>query len=139
MKKLVSFFFILLWVLVAQAQYSNELTIEKVLKTDTTNSGQKIYFPQSENNEVSILRITIPPGKSTGWHTHEFPVFAYVEEGELTVELENNKSLTFQKNSSFSEVINTLHNGINKGTENIILIAFFMGEKGKPLSIHKQN
>jgi hypothetical protein len=33
-------------------------------------------------------------------------------------------------------VLNTLHNGVNNGKEDVILIAFFMGEKGKPLSEH---
>ena len=65
-----------------------------------------------------------------------FPVFAYMLQGTLTVEVENHKMLQFPANTSFSEVINTLHNGINNGKEDVILIAFFMGEKGKPLSVH---
>jgi len=44
--------------------------------------------------------------------------------------------LQFPVNSSFSEVINTLHNGVNNGNEDVVLIAFFMGEKDKPLSVH---
>jgi len=80
--------------------------------------------------------VILPPGKSTGWHKHVFPVFAYVLQGTLTVEIENTKALQFPANSSFSEVINTLHNGVNNGKEDVILIAFFMGEKGKPLSVH---
>jgi hypothetical protein len=35
-------------------------------------------------------------------------------------------------------VQNTFHNGINKGSGNVVLIAFYMGEKGKPLSIQKE-
>ena len=121
-----------------KSQYNQGIKIEQLLKTDTTTTGQKIIYPFSENDEVTILRITIEPGQSTGWHKHEIPVFAYVLKGNLTVELEDNKTIVYQQNSSFSEVINTLHNVINKGNENIILIAFFMGEKGKALSKHKE-
>jgi len=120
-----------------KSQYNNDVKIETILKTDTTSIGQKIVYPTFQNNEVSVLKITIPSGKSTGWHIHNFPVFAYILKGELTIELENNKTILFAENSSFSEVINTLHNGKNNGNEDVILIAFFMGEKGKPLSIHK--
>ena len=120
-----------------KSQYNNDVKIETILKTDTTSIGQKIVYPTFQNNEVSVLKIIIPSGKSTGWHIHNFPVFAYILKGELTIELENNKTILFAENSSFSEVINTLHNGKNNGNEDVILIAFFMGEKGKPLSIHK--
>ncbi len=120
------------------AQYNKDVVVEPLLKTDTTSIGQKISYPHVQDAEVTILKVTIPPGKSTGWHKHEFPVFAYVLKGTLTVELENGKIIQLPGNSSFSEVIDTFHNGINKGTENVVLIAFYMGEKGKPLSIHKE-
>ncbi len=120
----------------AKSQYNNGVVLEAVLKTDTTSIGQKIVYPTFANDEVSIIKVTLPPGKSTGWHKHFFPVFAYVLKGTLTVEVENKKTLQFPINSSFSEVINTLHNGVNNGNEDVVLIAFFMGEKDKPLSVH---
>jgi len=119
-----------------KSQYNKDIIIEPILKTDTTSIGQKIKYPNFQENEVTILKITIQPGKSTGWHKHEFPVFAYILNGNLTVEIENNKAMQFVENSSFSEVIDTLHNGTNNGKEDVVLIAFFMGEKGKPLSVH---
>ncbi|MDO9633554.1 MAG: cupin domain-containing protein [Paludibacter sp.] len=122
----------------AGAQYKNEIVIEQVLKTDTTTIGQKIVYPQVQNAEVTMSKITIPPGKSTGWHKHAYPVFAYVLNGELTVELENNKSVQFGENASIAEVMETYHNGINRGTEDVVLIAIYLGEKGKGLSTRKE-
>jgi len=136
MKKFIILLSILCVCHTAKSQYNKDVVLEPVLKTDTTSIGQKIVYPSFQNDEVSIVKVTIPSGKSTGWHKHNFPVFAYVLQGTLTVEIENRKSLQFQQNSSFSEVINTLHNGINNGKEDVILIAFFMGEKDKPLSVH---
>ena len=136
MKKTILLLSVLCFCFIANAQYNKGVILEPVLKTDTTSIGQKIVYPKFANDEVSIVKVTIPPGKSTGWHKHNFPVFAYVLQGILTVEFENRKSLQFTQNSSFSEVIDTLHNGINNGKEDVILIAFFMGEKGKPLSLH---
>lgn len=120
------------------AQYKNEIVIEQVLKTGTTTIGQKIVYPQVQNAEVTMSKIIIPAGKSTGWHKHGYPVFAYVLKGILTVELENNKSVQFGENSSISEVINSFHNGINNGKEDVVLIAIYLGEKGKSLSTRKE-
>jgi quercetin dioxygenase-like cupin family protein len=118
------------------AQYNSGIKLEPLLKTDTTSIGQKIQYPTFDNVEVSIYRITIPAGKSTGWHFHTFPVFAYIEKGTLTVEIKNRKKLTFIQGQSFPEVINIQHNGINNGKEDVVLFAVFLGEKGKPLSEH---
>jgi len=135
--KRISFIIILICIcLTAKSQYNKGVVLETVLKTDTTSIGQKIVYPTFASDEVSIVKVTLPPGKSTGWHKHFFPVFAYVLKGTLTVEVENKKALEFPVNSSFSEVINTLHNGVNNGNEDVVLIAFFMGEKDKPLSVH---
>ena len=136
MKRLKFIFLVLLICFGANAQYNKGAVLEPVLKTDTTSIGQKIVYPNFANDEVSIVKVTVPPGKSTGWHKHVFPVFAYVLQGTLTVEVENRKAMQFPANSSFSEVLNTLHNGVNNGKEDVVLIAFFMGEKGKPLSEH---
>ena len=118
------------------AQYNSGVRMEPILKTDTTSIGQKIQYPTFENAEVSIYRITISSGTSTGWHFHTFPVFAYVEKGILTVEVKDRKTLTFTQGQSFSEVINVLHNGTNNGKEDVVLFAVFLGEKGKVLSEH---
>ena len=136
MKRLEFTLLVLFICFCANAQYSKDVVLEPLLKTDTTSIGQKIVYPNFANDEVSIVKVTLPPGKSTGWHKHAFPVFAYIMQGTLTVEIENRNTLQFSANSSFSEVINTLHNGINNGTGDVVLIAFFLGEKGKPLSVH---
>jgi quercetin dioxygenase-like cupin family protein len=136
MKKRTFFLFILLTLgMQVQAQYNSDLKIETILKTDTTSFGQKISYPVSMQEEVTMLKITIPPGKSTGWHEHNIPVFAYVLKGTLTVEFENQKTLKFSENSSFSEVIDTVHRGINREQGDLVLFAIYLGIKGKPLSI----
>jgi len=136
MKRLEFTFLILFLCFGVNAQYNKGVVLETILKTDTTSIGQKLVYPDFANDEVSIIKVILPPGKSTGWHKHVFPVFAYVLQGVLTVEIEHTKALQFPANTSFSEVLNTLHNGVNNGKEDVILIAFFMGEKGKPLSVH---
>lgn len=134
-----TFFLIVTFALLSfclNAQYNAGVILESMLKTDTTSIGQKIHYPDFANDEVSIMKVTLPSGATTGWHKHSFPVFAVVLKGTLTIELEGGKTKTFAENSTFAEVIDTPHNGKNEGKDTVVLIAFFMGEKGKPLSEH---
>jgi quercetin dioxygenase-like cupin family protein len=119
------------------AQYQAGVKVEKLLQTDTTVIGQKIAYPHFPNDEVTICKVTIPPGQQTGWHKHEIPVFAYMLQGTLTVKVENGKTYTYIANSTISEVFNTFHNGFNTGKEDVVLIAFYMGGKDVPLSVKK--
>jgi len=122
-----------------QVQYNNDILIEQILKTDTTSLGQTINYPSFQQNEVTMLKITIPPGKTTGWHKHGIPVFAYVMKGTLTVEFENNKIMTFHENSSFAEVVKIAHKGVNLEKEDLVLLAIYLGEKGKALSVKRED
>jgi len=124
--------------MVVNGQRNISLIVEKLLVADTTSLGQKIVYPKSGQAEVTVQRITFPPGASTGWHKHEIPVFSYIIQGELTVETEDHKVLHFKENTSFSESTNTFHNGINMGEEDLIVIAMYIGGKGEQLAIHKQ-
>ena len=129
MKKIGLTTIVIFLCLIGKSQYNREIKIETLLKTDTTSIGQRILYPNFKDDEVTISKVTIPPGRSTGWHKHEIPVFAYVLQGTLTVEVENHKTLQFSENSSFAEVINTFHNGTNRGKEDVVLIAFYLGGK----------
>ena len=83
MKKNLLFIILVCVCLFANAQYNSGIKMEQLLKTDTTSIGKKIQYPTFANTEVSIYKITIPAGTSTGWHYHTFPVFAYVEKAHL--------------------------------------------------------
>ncbi len=123
----------------AYGQYPEHVIVEPLLKTDSTSTGQKIKYPKVENAEVSMLKITLKPGSSTGWHKHDIPLFAYVLQGVLTVETEEGKLFQFEAGSAMSEVIGHFHRGINRGKEDLVLIAIYLGGKGMPLSVPKES
>ncbi len=120
------------------AQYANSITVETLLKTDTTAIGQRIAYPQVAHPEVSMLKITMAPGSTTGLHKHEIPLFAYVIQGSLTVIRENHEPRVFRAGDTIAEMIEVYHEGINNGDEDVILIACYLGGDNKPLAIAKQ-
>ncbi len=124
MKRVILTIAVILLSISLKAQHYNKEIVKQILmQSDTTYSGQNINFP-SGNAVVSISRVIIPAGASTGWHKHDNHVFAYVQQGTLTLELENGYSREFKKDSTISEVVNTQHNGANKGKEDVVLIVF---------------
>jgi quercetin dioxygenase-like cupin family protein len=78
--------------------------------------------------------ITIHPGKSTGWHKHPLPVFAYVLKGTLTVELEDHRLIKFKENSTYAEVIDIYHNGMNKEKSDLVIVAIYLERAEQKLS-----
>ena len=138
-KYIISFFIAVLTIHNVHAQYSNDIKIETLLKTDTTSVGQKISYPNVEHAEVTVFRITMNPGASTGWHKHGIPLFAYILQGELTVERDGGLVNLYKTGEAVSEMQHIYHQGINKGKEPTILIAFYLGGDNRPLVTRKEN
>lgn len=131
MKRIYCILFLTLAYTSLFAQYQSGIRVENLLKTDSTVIGQKINLSSLSDSEVTISKVIIPPGQSTGWHKHDIHVFAHILQGTLTVEIQGFDTKIYPQNSTFAEVIDTYHNGFNKGNEDVILIAFYLGKKDK--------
>jgi quercetin dioxygenase-like cupin family protein len=132
---ILSLFPVLFPVLAGENAYEAGVKTTRLLKTATTTIGQPIQYPETDSAEVTALRVEIPPGKETGWHKHPAPGYGYILSGKLTLEVEGGGSFQFEAGQAFVEVVNTLHNGKNLGTEPVEILVFFSGEKGKPFTV----
>ena len=90
------------------------LKLTPILETTTTFTGQPIRFPQGENQLVAVLA-EVAPGGQVGRHMHPVPLFVYMLEGTLTIEMEGHGTHAFQAGQGFAEVTHTWHNGRNLG------------------------
>ena len=103
------------------------------LKAATTAAnGQKLAYLKTDNPEVTAAIVEIPPGGETGWHLHPVPVYAYMLSGSITVEMEDGKKYDFREGDAIFEVMNTPHNGTNRGDRPARLVVFYTGAAGKP-------
>ena len=105
--------------------------VTTVLQTSRTVIGQEVQFPVSRP-QVTALIVEIPPGGEVGRHMHPVPMFAYILEGTLAVVTEGHGEKVFTRGEGFMEVIHTWHNGFNRGTTPVRILAVFVGEEGKP-------
>lgn len=113
-------------------QYQNLLT--PLLSTSTDIIGNPIAYPDAPA-EVTAAEVTIPPGGTTGWHHHEVPLFAYILEGELTVDYGTKGTRVYRAGDSVMEAMDWPHNGTNTGDVPMRLIAVYMGGGGKANAI----
>jgi quercetin dioxygenase-like cupin family protein len=110
------------------AQYQNLLT--PLLEGGADILGAPLTYPDAPANVTAAI-VTIPPGGETGWHSHEVPLFAYILEGELTVDYGDRGRKTYRAGDSVLEAVNHPHNGTNTGSVPMKLIAVYMGGGGK--------
>jgi quercetin dioxygenase-like cupin family protein len=112
--------------------YDSGVKTTLILKTTTTTGNYPVKYLNTERPEITAIKVEINPGAETGWHSHPVPLYAYVLEGNLTVELKGGKTYHFTAGDTIVEVVNIPHNGMNLGTVPVVLIAFYTGEIGTP-------
>jgi quercetin dioxygenase-like cupin family protein len=117
---------------VRAAEYSGGVQARVIHKTKNMSNGQPIAYLETDNPEVTVMTVEIPPGAETGWHSHPAPVYAYVLSGSLTVESQGNEKLIFQAGDAIIEVVNTRHCGTNTGSIPVKLVVFYTGAENLP-------
>jgi quercetin dioxygenase-like cupin family protein len=135
MKTTLSILFLLLLPLALFAKDKVAPTREKLTVSTEAWTGQKLPDYPSGQPEISILKITIPPGQRLPMHKHPVINAAVVLRGELTVTTDKGKVLHVKAGHPMVEVVNEWHYGANHGTEPLELIAFYAGVKGTPITV----
>ena len=101
-----------------------------LLSTGTTIVGETIRYP-SGTAHVTASIVTLAPGARTVAHKHGVPMFAYILEGEITVDYGAKGKRTYRQGDSLMEAMDVAHFGENTGTQPMRLIAVYMGAKGE--------
>lgn len=121
----------------AKAEYGTGVSSKLLIKTGLTADGRKIAYPVTDQPEVTALTVELAPGAETGWHKHTIPVYGYVLSGAIDVELEGGKTCQYKAGDAIIEVVNTFHNGRNRGLVPVSLVVFYTGIQGVPNVIKK--
>ncbi len=112
--------------------------LDVLLSTTTTTIGQPFEYPEGQAKITGAI-VTMQPGQKTGWHKHEAPLFAYILEGEITVDYGPNGTKTYKTGDSFVEAFESEHNGQNTGDGITRILAVFAGAEGTPNTVSEKN
>lgn len=112
----------------AFAQGSYNLT--GTVSTSKTIVGEDIVYPTTGKAVVTSAIVVMAPGERTILHRHGVPLFAYMLEGELTVDYGAHGTRVYRQGDSFMEAMNVSHAGRNTGTTTVRILAVYMGAEG---------
>jgi quercetin dioxygenase-like cupin family protein len=100
-----------------------------LLSTSKTIVGETIRYPRTGQAHVTAAIFTLEPGGKSILHKHGVPLFAYILEGELTVDYGKQGTRVYKKGDSLMEAMNVAHFSVNNGSEPVRLLAVYMGAK----------
>jgi quercetin dioxygenase-like cupin family protein len=108
--------------------------VTPVLTTTKTATGQPLVLP-TQNPQVVVTTMEIAAGAKLARHMHPFARYAYVLQGEVTVEYEGGQRQTFRTGEFIVEAIGVWHFGTNTGTVPLRLLVIDQVEAGKSNTI----
>jgi quercetin dioxygenase-like cupin family protein len=90
-------------------------------------------MPRSERQELRVFTANFKPGDQTVFHTHRFPVTAYILEGTFTVELAGREPVTVSAGQALVVPPNVKMTGYNRNTtEPLRVVIFYASEPDTP-------
>jgi len=101
-----------------------------LLSTGSSIVGEPIQYPTGAPAHVTASIIDIPPGQRTISHRHGVPLFAYMLQGELTVDYGAKGKRVYRAGEAFMEAMDVEHYGANTGTEPVRILAVYIGADG---------
>jgi quercetin dioxygenase-like cupin family protein len=121
----------------AEGAEKQAVAVKELVRSSRSWDGNPLpAYPQGQP-EVSILRISIPPGAQLPVHRHPVINAGVLIHGELTVVTKDDKVLELKAGDPIVEVVETWHYGRNDGTEPADIIVFYAGSPGMELSVKK--
>jgi len=100
--------------------------VHVLVSSETDILGQKLSYPKT-TPKITAAIVTMKPGEETGPHKHDVPLFAYVLEGEVTVNYGKGRIKVYKKNDAFIEAYQSTHNGKNTSKGITRILAVFSG------------
>jgi len=109
--------------------------VQTLVKSGEAWNGTRLpAYPRGEP-EVTVLRITIPPGMKLPIHHHPVINAGMLIRGQLLVTSASGTRLQLRAGEGLIEMVNQPHYGTNNGTEPAEIVVVYAGEKGKPITV----
>jgi quercetin dioxygenase-like cupin family protein len=126
------------WVGTSKATPATGLTAELITSGNLPAPISAKFKPGSEVvhtdvTKITVLKQTIAPGGSTGWHQHGGPIWVVIASGTLTLYDGDDPTCTgvvYPPGSAFMDPGTHTHIARNEGNENVVVYVTFMLPEG---------
>jgi quercetin dioxygenase-like cupin family protein len=113
------------------AQTSAGYPSVRLLDTGKDILGRPFGYPAGDARLISEI-ITLAPGAEGALHRHLVPMFAYVIEGDLTVDYGAEGIRSYKAGDALVEAVAVRHRGVNSGTMPVkLLVVYIAASDGK--------
>ena len=111
------------------------VTVQTLVKSGEAWNGTRLpAYPRGEP-EVTVLRITIPPGMTLPLHHHPVINAGMLIRGQLLVTSAAGPTKQLKAGDGLIEMVNQPHFGTNNGTEPAEIVVVYAGVKGQPITV----
>ncbi|MCE9613479.1 MAG: cupin domain-containing protein [Lentisphaerae bacterium] len=128
---------VLCLVLPVRAEESAGITSVQLAKSSASWNGAPLPSYPAGAPEITIMRITIPPGVALPMHQHPVINAGVLLSGELTVVTERNDTLQLKAGDPIIEVVDTWHFGRNTGTNAAEILIVYAGTTNAPVTVKR--
>ena len=118
-------------------QDSSGISTVVLAKSTSSWDGSALPAYPKENPEVTILKITIPPGAALPVHHHPVINAGVLLNGELTVITEDNQTHRLNAGDALIEVVKKWHYGKSTGKEPAVIVVFYAGSRDSAITVRK--
>jgi quercetin dioxygenase-like cupin family protein len=112
------------------------VVVKEIVDSFSNDAGQRIRLPSGPLRLV-VSTYDIAPGALLPWHKHPYQRYAYVVEGDLTVDQAGRGPRVYHAGEFVAESVNRWHFGENAGTTNVRLVVIDQLPPGKAATVLK--
>ncbi|MDA3873339.1 MAG: cupin domain-containing protein [Kiritimatiellae bacterium] len=117
------------------ADHPSSTKVETLVSaTHSWDGAQLPAYPEGQP-EITLLKITIPPGARLPLHSHPVINAGILLRGQLVVTTENEDTITLNSGDPLIEVVHTLHYGSNPGNVPAEILVFYAGKVEMPVTV----
>ena len=113
----------------------SEIDAEVLVKSTTMWNGTTSPPYGVGQPEISVMRITIPPGQALPMHYHPHATAGVLLSGELVVHTAAGETTKLSAGDGLIELTDQIHAGANTGDEPAIILVVYAGIEGEPVTV----
>ena len=113
----------------------DEISADVLVKSTTMWNGTTLPPYGVGQPEISVVRITVPPGQALPMHYHPHATAGVLLSGELVVHTAAGETAELSAGDGLIELTNQVHAGANTGDEPAIVLVVYAGIEGEPVTV----
>ncbi len=115
---------------IALADKPPAIKVKTLAKSTTSWNGDTLPAYPAGQPEVTVLRITIPPGMQLPLHEHPVINAGVLVKGELQINTKDGESKLLKAGDALIELVNEWHYGANNSAEDAVIFVVYAGIEG---------